>query len=712
MTTALHNHALHNHDWQPLKLLRSNLLANLAALATRMPDLAARLRDHAAPAEYFISTSTGAVALAIRQAGQFHLLANPVPPRVAQQTIQQSYPAGHYSTTMMVAGLDQGWLWNALYELPCVVPGLPGHRPPLYFLCRDLERLWLVLHLQRWQKLLADSRVLLFVGADAIAQLREQMLARIIVPWPKYCVNIDASLWPAGMTLESLLADAHRTAGADLVAMRSAIDAAYADLTPAAIAARLRSGRPLRIMGLTSLYTTFLQHSMRDWLDAFERMGHQTKLVIEERDHETLNNVIYSQISRDFRPDLIVMIDHYRAEIGGLPEAVPCVMWVQDNLSNIFSPRAGTAQGGRDFCLGFGRQHLASRHGYPADQFLPATMGINEERFALQEPTADEMARFGCDVSYVSHASATAEQIIADKAATLDGPTMDFLYAALQRMKAHYAADSRLISDVRLKQIIGEAAADTRVAIGPNDLPGFTEFLMQRVNNALVRHETLLWLANMGLDLRLYGKGWDQHPQLAGHARGIADNKADLAAIYRCSRINIQVTPFGCVHQRMLDGLAAGAFFLARWSQYDQIGRIYVEIWDWCRRNDIGSDEQLRSRADDRINALIGQINALHRYDTATYDMPLYDLIRTAADTDFMISASSIWPEYEAIAFATRDELQARVRRYLDDPAARRDLAMRMRQTVIDRCSYRAINQRLLDFVAARFERQAERLAA
>src|SRR3712207_8955495 len=45
---------------------------------------------------------------------------------------------------VLVAGLDQGWLWHALYHLPVNTPRTPGHRPPLYFLASDLERLRVV----------------------------------------------------------------------------------------------------------------------------------------------------------------------------------------------------------------------------------------------------------------------------------------------------------------------------------------------------------------------------------------------------------------------------------------------------------------------------------------------------------------------------------------------------------------------------------------
>ena len=48
----------------------------------------------------------------------------------------------------------------------------------------------------------------------------------------------------------------------------------------------------------------------------------------------------------------------------------------------------------------------------------------------------------------------------------------------------------------------------------------------------------------MGLDLRLYGRGWEKHPTLSRFA-GIADNKNQLSLIYRASRISMQPARMG-----------------------------------------------------------------------------------------------------------------------------------------------------------------------
>lgn len=692
-------------QWTSLNLLRSQFEANMSVLRQRDPELAAKI-DAASPVEpYFLLANDDRVTLA-KQVGQtLQGLPNPVPPVAAQQICEKLFPAGPCSEAVMVAGIDQGWIWDALYRLETKA-AYPFHRPPLYFLAYDVARLWTTLHFQDWSQLLGDDRVTIFGGPDAASQYRDRLLANPRLPLPRLSLTVEPAIWQNGdpsLASADLIYNAVLAGWADrLQSIARSLQSAYPGTTGATIAHRLAAGQKLRVLGVTSRYTTFLQHSMRDWLAAFNAMGHETSLIIEQADHQTMNNVVYLSQIADFRPDLILIIDHYRAEYHGLPAGVPVVMWVQDRLPNIFNDAAGPAQGERDFCLGFGRTHLAHRHGYPAQRFLTCPVGINEMRFDLREPTTDELAKFGCDASYVSHASETAEQIVDAQCAECDANTVRFYRQTYDRMVAHYERDPRILSDVLLRRIIDATTKATGLTVSAEMMPGIISFLTQRVNSAMVRHQSLTWLAELGLDLRLYGRGWDKHPTLAKYARGVADNHTDLANIYRCSKINLQVTSFGSVHQRMLDGLAAGGFFLTRWNQGDAFGEAYRAIWNWCEANGITDDTDLRHRASTEVRARITEIDTLHDYDTASYDMPLYDLIRSAADAAFTLSGDSVWgtKDFDRVAFRTKADLHAKVTAFLADYASRRVITLRMRQETIARFSYRHISQELLNLIA------------
>jgi hypothetical protein len=177
-----------------------------------------------------------------------------------------------------------GWLWQQFYALQISTPILPGHRPPLYFLASDLEQLHAILHLHDWRTMLADDRVRLFAGSDAYGQLNRALLTDTRLPWPKLAVTVEQACWPEGKNFDALIQSLFASAGKRLEDLQRRNLAAYADASTAAIASKMASGQSLRILGITSRYTTFLQHSMRDWLAAFTQLGHTTRLLIEHAD--------------------------------------------------------------------------------------------------------------------------------------------------------------------------------------------------------------------------------------------------------------------------------------------------------------------------------------------------------------------------------------------------------------------------------------------
>src|SRR4051794_22040651 len=192
-------------SWQPLSLLSSQFEQNLAALASRDAALAARVSDLTASAEYFVATDQARLHIAKQRPGEeLELIESRVLPEGAAQIAMKLFPTGKCTEPVLVAGLDQGWLWNALYELEIHTPHAPGHTPPLYFLSADLERLRVVMHLHDWRRLLADSRTRLFAGGDAVAQAQQHMTENLHVPMPKLCVTVDQATWPTGTNIDTV----------------------------------------------------------------------------------------------------------------------------------------------------------------------------------------------------------------------------------------------------------------------------------------------------------------------------------------------------------------------------------------------------------------------------------------------------------------------------------------------------------------------------
>lgn len=682
--------------WHPLDVFGERFAANVAALASRDAELAQRLREFSPAKALFIAAQGDDVFLGRAGDAGIEPIPNPVSPAQAREIVGGLFPKASVPWSIVVGGLGYGWLWDRVAKLPCKVDAAPGHRPPIYLLTGDIERLWAALHVLDWRQMLGDARFPIFVGPDAAAQLRTFLIEHPTFPRPQACVRIEQNLWQEDFN--ALLQQVSGSLTTQTRQLADELAAAYAAFPEQTWAERLRRSR-LRVLGITSRFTTFLQYSMRDWLAAFEAMGHETKLAIEDADHIQLGQWGYASAAADFRPDLVLLIDHFRAEIPVLPANLPCVMWVQDRLPNIFSPLAGQVQSRLDFVLGYGRHECVHALNYPPTRFMPAPVGVNEKRFAPRQLDAQQKQQFGCDVSFVSNCTVPADVLIRQEIDRTDAPQVKKLLAdGYERFRAIYDAGDSVTELPRIKGILQESMQSTGVQL--EDASPMVDLFVQRINNAMFRHQTLRWLIELDVNLHLWGNGWEKHPEFAPFARGVAHNEQMLCCVYAGSAINLQVTPFGAAHQRLYDGLAAGGFFLLRHTDGEDAERMYRDVWEWCRRQNAGSGEEMLARADAPLSQL------LHDIAIVTGEHPIVDINRfyngmaETASSGFTRTASTLWDEYGRVAFRSRQQLHQLVARFLASPDERRHLSQRMRARVLEHLTYRRITERLLNFMA------------
>jgi hypothetical protein len=696
-------------NWVPLTSFSEQFEANLSVLGGRDRLLAGRLAALKPTDVYYLAGGGGQISLGKAAGDQpvagsaIEPLPNPLPPNLAKAAAGKMYPNGRYNQPAMVAGLDQGWLWEALYKLDASVAAAPGMKLPLYLLAADIERLWVVLHYQNWTTLLADPRVQLLAGLDAIARLQVMLDSNSRLIAPRLSVTVEPALWSAGRTYDDFIRAVSASYDARLAIAKDTL-AKLDNFEPAAMSEKFRTDR-LRILGITSRFTTFLQYSMRDWLAALTAMGHETQLLIEEADHESVTPLVFAEQCARFKPDLVLMIDHARGEFCGLPRQIPFVMWIQDRLPNIYRPQAGAMQKERDFVIGYGMAECVTRFGYPDSRFMPALVGVNEARFVSRQLTKEELHRYRCDVSFVSHASATAQQIVQEEASRSNSPqTRKLLQDLLGRLEEIYDGGACITEPAHLQKVIDQTLGDNQVTCEGGAL---LDMVMHRLNNALFRHQVIGWLADAGVDLHLYGKGWEKHPRFARFARGVADNQAQLCTIYQASTINLHASPFGSAHQRVFEGLAAGGFFLFRGVCGDATERVFQQAWDWCQARSIRSAGQMAEQADESLAAILSAVRSATGSDPQA-DMPFFfATLKEAALGGFCPTASTLWNEFDRVAFWNKDQLAQMVKHFLASADERKEIAGAMRQRALQSVSYSAISKRLLNFIAEDMGRSA-----
>jgi hypothetical protein len=369
-------------------------------------------------------------------------------------------------------------------------------------------------------------------------------------------------------------------------------------------------------------------------------------------------------------------------------------------LPNIFSAKAGTAQGRRDYCLGFGRLQLRDTCGYPEDRFMPAQVSVNEKRFAPRELSPSELDACGCDISFVSHASTPATVLLTEQINRADASGKKVLIDIFEQMRAVYDAGNAITQPLIIARMIDSAMTKFRLRLDEPNTRAVRDFFSNRVNNALFRHQALTWAADLGVNLHLWGRGWEKHPRFAKFARGIACNDSQLSTIYQASKINLQLTPTGAVHQRLFEGLACGGFFLLRYVPGDVIEQVYRELHELCKKLHLASNDQLRRCDEPRVVELLKKAAELIGLDPFEIGYNVIDAMRLSIDGDYTRSAATVWDEYDQVAFRSADQFRKLATHFLADAAERKRIVNAMRPVVLNRFTYRSTSQRLFEFVA------------
>ncbi len=603
--------------------------------------------------------------------------------------------------------------------------------PRIYLIEPDPTAIGLCLYLlddiDEW----CHDRVSIFTGRDCMGQYETFLREHIERSPPDYCLRLpygEAHLTGEIVKVSQRIAKCHaEQAHAALARLRAHYDTIglndWAELFSRAADTKSKvtnKTRPLRILGMTSRFTTVLQYSMRDLKAAFEKLGHDFQILMEPSDHDRSTTADSATRIEAFKPDLLFLIDHHRREYPHLiPPNVPFVCWIQDRLPNLMHTDAGKSIGKLDFYIASACAELTESYQYPRSQGMTWTMATNDREYDATPLPESELTNYRCDFSYVSNQSKRPEAFHAEHCETyannkLLKRVLDYLYERLSReirndpIHAPARPASELLADAQRE--LGLAAASSEI------LDRICRNYVHPLVELLFRQSTLEWVADYcdrtGRVLHIYGNGWDAHPRFAKYHRGVAVNGRPLRAIYQASRVNLQIIGSGAVHPRLLDGLAAGGFFLIRGCALDRIHEPCRRLIEAVERRSIEPDREYpMSRAPemaDLLKDIAPLLGARRSADAFRLTGAELELVRTLACKDDRGIAGSVFDGYDHIAFDTHEEFERRAEQFLADDTARAKIADRMRSVVLDRYTYSALVRDLLSFLSTRLAAAAD----
>lgn len=621
--------------------------------------------------------------------------------------------AGQVVSPIVIDGVGFGE--SALLFHAATVDTLNGASPYVYVVEQSPVAFAVALHLQDWSALMNDERVVFCVGYDAYDQLAAAIDSRSHAPAPQIIVTSPG--WggeKSGRAGAIVKVAIERNVSAAL-SLRAEAKALYSERSGHYWSRRFRaaldgSGPPLRILAMTSLYTTVLQFATRDTVKALDQLGFQTRLLIEENKHGYISPAEAMRTIRDFEPDLIFMIDHTRKSQKNLViEEVPILSWIQDRLTWLFDAATGSEMTALDFCMGIGRDELTTRFNYPRDRFFGCDMATNEGALCDGGLSRDkDGSKYDCDIAFASHASEPPEVFLRESIARLrDAGFPDLMEAIYWELKSR-TDRCELNGALDFEYFLDSMALALGVSLQPDARGSLMSFFLRPLADRFLRHQTIGWAANWveatGRRMNLYGGGWESHPQYGRYARGNLPHGRELGRAFRGAKINLHTGLNWAFHQRVLDGLTAGGFFLVRRHGADishEVSRAIYEVAASGRQN-----LPLSVRPSDLPQPLADEFRRLRRWKGRDAESGVelnarkLEIMRRRFEACSDPTPGMLWPSLRRLTFETESEFVALADHYVSDADARGRIAGPMREAVLSRFGYQTLLRRAIGWLS------------
>jgi hypothetical protein len=355
-----------------------------------------------------------------------------------------------------------------------------------------------------------------------------------------------------------------------------------------------------------------------------------------------------------------------------------------------------------DFVLTDATATYVDKFGYPARQCLPLpklTKGDADGQ-SLGKAAPERHSK---EIAFVSNASHTADAMLVQglaQFATTDR-TRELITACCRRIERTYEEGGWLPTYSDVSAALRAELYEQGASMPMEDFDRLARWLTHPFNDALYRQQALRWAARateeLGLSLALYGKGWENHPEFAPFARGPVAYGEELSRITRDSLINLQIVPYLCLHQRLLDGLIAGGFFLIRQHPSDVVPG---ELLDFLHKH---ASPGTRTTA-----AVAASLPPELREDfesilstcrpclSTTGQEDLVAMVRDWEEAGQLVPGQGPLPMLGEVSFSDEATLRERLRRFAADPSARDRVIGAQRKSVVDRLTYDAGVRRIV----------------
>lgn len=598
--------------------------------------------------------------------------------------------------------------------------------PYIFVVETNLHAWVLALALGDWSQVLDEERVVFCGGESAYAQLDEAIAARPSAPIPSSVIRPPN--WqplPQDGGAQARVTQLKAENEARVKDNRAAAEAKYESRDRRYWAQRFQQalrgdGSPLRVLAVTSRFTTVLKYATRDALRALESAGCQTRLFIEPDDHSYVAPTEVLKSFVEYDPDLLLLIDHTRAtQAVWAIENIPVLSWVQDRLPWLFDRSAGLALGELDFLMGHSKRELTEQFGYAAERFYSCNMAT-DVALLTDESELENPERYDCEVAFASHASETPETFTQSRLIACDNDaTRSYVTNIAAELTRRFDAGV-LNGAINFQQLLATVAQLTGITlrddIGATLIAEFARPLTER----LIRQQTMRWAATWadtaGARFNVYGRGWEQHPEFARFAKGEIPHGPALGAAFRRAKVNLHAGCNHALHQRVLDGLAAGGFFLLRRHAADSASGLARAVVNHVHEHGLTPPAEFLGTDMSQPWGTIYQHICRDKGTDPSEPLQLNErnwarLNRIALACEEK-APDQLWPELNEVTFGSKAEFVERLEWFMTEPDRRRTVVESIRKPVLKYFSYDALMNKTLSWMLDALSSSGERVRA
>ncbi|MDI6703314.1 MAG: glycosyltransferase [bacterium] len=526
------------------EFFEANYQKNLLFLKERYPELANLLIS---------SDDNGVIRIFRLKSGTFCFFDTTTRRLIYEDNASANENKDVVDKAIILIGLNTGYYLHTFLKLPILAP-IPlslGYKIPLYVVEDSLDVFRANLKIHDFQKISEElKRVVFFVGKEWKDDFR-RFFSDLQRPIPNRYILKNIS--PLASEVEGLVKSIANERERKYHVFIQNRDEYYNNLKEEDLKRIFsnKGGRPLRILFLTSRFTTFLQYCTRDISSGFQELGHKTCISIEQDDISRITHDFLQKSLAEFKPDMIFNIDHLRTERQEdlFPKGIPFVTWIQDDMPNLFNKEYVKRLSDRDFIYllfsSFAPKCYES--GYKEIKMLPSA--CNPKIYNLDVETKKE---YECDLAFVSHCSP---------------PQPNPEYPGLiERITEIRMSSSERITYGDLDywlDCIKRAERELSMDISEDKIPEILRYIDFCVNRYVNRIKPILWAEELGIKIKLYGKGWEEIPRLRRYAMGPVTPGEVLKSVYHSAKIHLHISEVeGAFHSRVLECIASGGFIL------------------------------------------------------------------------------------------------------------------------------------------------------